>query len=329
MHISDALVSPAVAMVAGGIAVTLVVVAATRLKHDYTPYTLPMMGVLGAFVFAAQMLNFAIPGTGSSGHLVGGILLAAMLGPWAGFLALTAVLTLQCLLFADGGLMALGCNTLNMAAVSCLVVYPLLFRPVAGSEMRLGRMGLAAVVSCIMSLQLGAAAVTLETELSGVTALPTRTFLGFMLPIHLVIGLVEGAVTALVLGVVRRSEPVMLEVMRHQPHTPARRWSPVATLAVVAAVAVLSAAWIPTFASELPDGLEWSLLRTAGEQTPSVSPSQMSAAAASVVNTTALLPDYKGALAGVIGAVILVTVAFVVAWVVRSPWPKRPKRDGR
>ncbi len=75
------------------------------------------MGVMGAFVFAAQMINFAIPGTGSSGHIIGGILLAAVLGPWAAFLTLSSVLLLQCLLFADGGFMALGCNILNMAAL--------------------------------------------------------------------------------------------------------------------------------------------------------------------------------------------------------------------
>ncbi|MBP3425304.1 MAG: energy-coupling factor ABC transporter permease [Rikenellaceae bacterium] len=326
---SDALVSPAVAVTAGAVAVALVATAAVRLKREYTPHTLPMMGVLGAFVFAAQMLNFAIPGTGSSGHLVGGVLLAAMLGPWAAFLTLTAVLTLQCLLFADGGLMALGCNILNMAAVSCLVVYPLLFRPVAGPAMSFGRMSLAAVVSCVMALLLGSAAVTLETEMSGVTALPTPTFLGFMLPIHMVIGLVEGVATALVLGVVRRAEPAMLETLSRDVETTARPARPVMTLAVVAVVAVACAAWIPTVASEWPDGLEWSLLRTAETENPSAEPSAMSAAAASVVSATALLPDYKGALAGVIGALILVTVAFVVAWAVRSPWPRRRKRDGR
>ena len=79
------------------------------------------MGVMGAFIFAAQMLNFSIPGTGSSGHIVGGILLASMLGPWAAFLTLSSVIIIQCLVFADGGLMAIGCNIINMAAMSTLV----------------------------------------------------------------------------------------------------------------------------------------------------------------------------------------------------------------
>ena len=87
------------------------------------------MGVMGAFIFAAQMINFSIPGTGSSGHLVGGILLSAILGPWAALITLASVLVIQCLVFADGGFMALGANILNMAALSCLVAYPLLFRP--------------------------------------------------------------------------------------------------------------------------------------------------------------------------------------------------------
>ena len=81
------------------------------------------MGVVGAFVFAAQMINFSIPGTGSSGHITGGVLLAAILGPEAGFLSLVSILIVQCLFFGDGGLLALGCNIINMVFFSCFIGY--------------------------------------------------------------------------------------------------------------------------------------------------------------------------------------------------------------
>ena len=209
---SDALVSPPVFAAAGAAAVALLAVSVRQIRRNSEPNTpgshsrehiVPLMGVMGAFVFAAQMINFSIPGTGSSGHLVGGILLAAILGPWAAFLTLSSVLVIQSLLFADGGFMALGCNILNMAALSCLVAYPLLFRPLFGQGKSGGRTLLASLVACVAALELGALAVTLETEASGITALPLGRFLLFMLPIHAFIGIGEGLATAAVLYVLR------------------------------------------------------------------------------------------------------------------------------
>lgn len=94
---ADALVSPPVAIMAGVAAVSLLVVATRKVAHSSRTDIIPMMGVMGAFVFAAQMINFSIPGTGSSGHIIGGILLAAFLGPWAAYLTLCSVLMIQCL----------------------------------------------------------------------------------------------------------------------------------------------------------------------------------------------------------------------------------------
>lgn len=110
MHMADALVSPPVAT---GMAVASLAVGAYsifKIKKENKPENIPVMGVMGAFVFATQMVNFTIPGTGSSGHLCGGLLLSALIGPYGGFLSMMAILLLQCLLFADGGLMAYGCN---------------------------------------------------------------------------------------------------------------------------------------------------------------------------------------------------------------------------
>ncbi|HVO18069.1 MAG TPA: energy-coupling factor ABC transporter permease [Anaeromyxobacter sp.] len=112
----------------------LLAVAARRVEREPDPRPVPLMGVLGAFAFAARMVNFSIPGTGSSGHLGGGLLLAALLGPSAGFLVRASVLTVQALLFADGGLLALGAKLLNMGFASCFLACSLVFRPLAGSR---------------------------------------------------------------------------------------------------------------------------------------------------------------------------------------------------
>lgn len=114
MHMSDALLSPAIGgtfWVASG---ALIAWSAKKIAHEPDVKT-PLMGVLGAFVFAAQMINFTIPGTGSSGHLGGGLLLTVLLGPYRALLALASVLVVQSLFFADGGLLALGCNIFNLA----------------------------------------------------------------------------------------------------------------------------------------------------------------------------------------------------------------------
>ncbi|MGL5205892.1 MAG: energy-coupling factor ABC transporter permease, partial [Acidaminococcaceae bacterium] len=116
MHMADALISPTVGftmmMVTAGIAAYSI----KKIQNDIDEKKIPLMGVIGAFVFAAQMINFAILATGSSGHLGGGILLAVLLGPYAGFLSMASILLIQALFFGDGGLLAYGCNVFNMAA---------------------------------------------------------------------------------------------------------------------------------------------------------------------------------------------------------------------
>ncbi len=101
MHMADALVSPAVAAGAGAVAATMIAVAATKVKKIKRDDIIPLMGVMGSFVFAAQMINFTIPGTGSSGHVIGGILLSAVLGPWAAFITLCSVLIIQCAIYRE------------------------------------------------------------------------------------------------------------------------------------------------------------------------------------------------------------------------------------
>ena len=172
MHMADALLSPAVGGAMWVATAGTIAYSSARVRKSLEEHKVPLMGVLGAFVFAAQMINFAIPATGSSGHLGGGLLLAILLGPHAAFLTIASVLFIQALFFADGGLLALGCNIFNLGFFQVFIAYPLLYRQIAGRQPGQGRMLLAALVAATVGLQLAAFAVVLETTASGISALP-------------------------------------------------------------------------------------------------------------------------------------------------------------
>ena len=318
MHMSDALVSAPVAIVAGAAAASLIVIAGKRISRDTEPMLTPLMGVLGAFIFAAQMINFTIPGTGSSGHIVGGILLSAILGPWAAFLTIVSVLIIQCLMFADGGLMALGCNIINMGAFSCLVAYPLIFRPILRNTPTFARIMTASVTASVVALELGAFGVTAETELSGVTALPTAEFLMFMVPIHLAIGLCEGIATGAILWFVECYRPALLRC--NNSVRPARRKLKGAIIAFAAAALILGGgfSWI---ASQNPDGLEWSIEKVAGTADLEIADPDV-ADAQKVQESTALLPDYDSRLSGIIGALLTI----LLLWSISTAIVKRHRK---
>lgn len=324
MHMSDALVSPPVALAAGAASLILLGAGVRKLRKERREggetgpeeHLVPLMGVMGAFVFAAQMINFSIPGTGSSGHLVGGILLAAILGPWAALLTLASVLVIQCLLFADGGFMALGCNILNMAVFSCLIAYPLIFKPLVRPGATPGRILAASLLASVAALELGAVAVTVETEASGITALPMGRFLLFMLPIHLFIGIGEGLATAAVINVVRRYKPELLVEVRRQTNPIRRR--PGRAMAAIAAAALLLGASFTWVASSDPDGLEWSIGKTAGQTELEAAPDDAHRAAAAIQERTALMPDYNTTLAGVIGSGAILLAVFGASYLFRT-----------
>lgn len=315
MHMSDTLISPAVAVATSIVAAALVVVATRKIgrteRHNRTRL-IPLMGVMGALVFAAQMLNFAIPATGSSGHIVGGVLLAAVLGEWAGFLTLTSVIIVQCLLFADGGLMTLGCNVLNMAALSCLVAYPLIFKPLIHNHNSPSRWAAASIATSITALAIGALAVTIETELSGITALPYGRFLSFMLPIHLLIGIGEGLATAAVIASLRRYRPDLLFDSTERTARPRTQF-----IAITVVAALLVASVAGTVASSRPDGLEWSIERTTAGVEIAESQSPLHHRAARIQRTTALLPDYEASMAGLVGVGATLAVGYGLSLLIR------------
>lgn len=308
MHMSDALISTPVAAVMGVAATSLIVVAGAQVKKSQRTDLVPLMGVLGAFVFAAQMLNFSIPGTGSSGHIIGGVFLAAILGPWAAFLTLSSVLIIQCLIFADGGLLALGCNIINMGAMSCLVAYPLIFKPLMRYPASGWRMFGVATLACVVGLELGAMLVTLETKLSGVTALSTSTFLLFMTGIHLAVGIGEGLATGAVLWFVQRTQPSLL-CSDTQPQAKKHNLRN-ALLAFGCAAAVIGGG-LAFLASTNPDGLEWSIAKVAGDELGGHT-DKLGQLANQLQSATAVMPDYNNTLSGIVGALIVMATLWVI-----------------
>ena len=288
MHMADALLSPAVGGTMWIISAGLIVYSSRKVREEADDRKIPLMGVLGAFIFAAQMINFTIPGTGSSGHLGGGMILAILLGPWAAFLVMASVLTVQALFFADGGLLALGCNVFNMGFFTCFAAYPLIYRKIAGNGLYMKRVITGAVLAGVLGLQLGAFGVVLETLASGISELPFRTFVLLMQPIHLAIGVVEGLVTAGVVSFMIKARPEIL--------TAAAERAPIGVsvkkaLLGLGAAAVLTGAALSWFASAEPDGLEWAMLKTSGREELE-SGGKLHGLLASLQAKTAFLPDY-------------------------------------
>ncbi len=258
MHMPDSLLSPGVA------AVTIVAALAALLLAARTAKTVegrkvPLMGVMGAFVFAAQMINFPIPGMPVSWHLSGGVLLAILLGPSAAIVTMTAILIIQCLLFQDGGLLALGCNIINMGVVPCLLGW-WTYRAVAGRGGR-WRLFLGVWTACVVGVTAGAALVPLQASVSGVLPIPLLHFLTVMVALHLAIGLGEGLITFAVLAYFRRVRPGSVSAAA----SGGGAGRPRRALAVLVVAALLLAGVVTWFASPHPDALEWASKGTVKE----------------------------------------------------------------
>lgn len=324
MHMADALLSPGVGAAAWAASAGLLAYSAKKIRAQDDERIVPLMGVLGAFVFAAQMVNFAIPGTGSSGHIGGGLLLAILLGPYAAFTVLASVLTVQALLFADGGLLALGANIFNLGFFPCFVAYPLIFRPLVGANPSEKRLFVATVAAAVFGLQLGSLGVVLETWASGISSLPLASFLALMQPIHLAIGVGEGLATAGLVVFLRKMRPDLVNLgVVVGPSVNLRR-----VIGGFALATLLIGGVVSTFASGAPDGLEWSIERVAATELKVEG--EVHAALANWQEKLAVMPDYAApvsadgalaehatALAGVLGG--LATLAFVaaLAWMLK------------
>ncbi|HLF42240.1 MAG TPA: energy-coupling factor ABC transporter permease [Acidimicrobiia bacterium] len=207
MHIPDGFIGPGISVAAGLTAIGGFAVALRKARHYLTDRLVPMAALVAAFVFAAQMVNFPVL-PGMSGHLLGGVLAAVLVGPWAGCIVMSLVLIVQALLFADGGLSALGLNIVNMSligAVGGYLVYRVLFR--------LGRSRPAAVpvlagIAAMFSVPLAAMGFVLEFGLGGtVESVSIASVFWAILGTHVLIGVGEGLITFVVVGAAMRSRP--------------------------------------------------------------------------------------------------------------------------
>ncbi len=290
MHMADALLSPATGAVMWSATAALTAYSAHKVQIQMDSRKIPLMGVLGAFVFAAQMINFAIPGTGSSGHLGGGLLLAILLGPHAAFLTMASVLTVQALFFADGGLLALGANIFNLGFFPCFVAYPYIYKNIVRDNPDSKRLAAGSLIAALFALQLGSFGVVLQTYLSGVSMLPFSSFLIMMQPIHLAIGLVEGFATVGVVSFIWNARPEILastEAEKPLAMIPLRN-----ILLVLLFAFVLIGGFLSWFSSEHPDGLEWSIQKVTGSTELDTPAQGVHAKLDNIQQKTAFLPDY-------------------------------------
>lgn len=319
MHMADAMLSPVVggAMYAASGVVAAYSIKKIRKEEDLKK-KIPAMGVMGAFVFATQMVNFTIPGTGASGHLCGGLLLSGILGPYAGFLSMIGVLLIQCLFFADGGLLALGGNVWNMAFYGCFLG-SLIWKLILKKGITKRKIAISSILGSILTLQMGAFSVTLETCISGITELPLGTFAAVMQPIHLAIGLVEGLITAAVLCFVYEARPEMLWNVTNKIEKKAK-FSYKKTIAILVCLFIIIGGGVSLLASANPDGLEWSIERITGDTELETQESTIYETFQRLQEKTSFLPDYTFkntesaigiSIAGVVGCGI--TVVFLVS----------------
>lgn len=345
MHMADALLSPAVGATFWAGTLAAIGCASKKLKENIDDKMIPLMGVMGAFIFASQMINFTIPGTGSSGHIGGGMILAIILGPYAAFLAMASVLTVQALFFADGGLLALGCNIWNLGIYPCFFAYPLIYKPLAGNSQSPRRILFASLVSAVVALQLGAFSVVMETALSGKSELPFGAFLLLMQPIHLAIGIVEGFVTAGVISYVRSTRPELLGSAAPRPAGTSVSLKNIVVVFVV--ITVITGGALSWFASTRPDGLEWSISKIIGRTEPAGQEQEITKALKNIQEKTALLPDYDikpdadavkpkenapswpgieagTSVAGIVGAILVLVVILLVGMGIRTIRRRHP-----
>ena len=325
MHMSDALITPVVGGTMLASSGGVMSYAVRSIKPETFEERLPLMGVMGAFLFAAQMINFAIPGTGSSGHIGGGMLLSIILGPGAAFVTMACVLLIQALFFADGGLLAFGCNLINLGFFTAYVAYPLIFKPITRRVMNRRTIMIGAIAASIVGLQLGSLGVVAETWISGRTELSLGVFLMFMQPIHLAIGLVEGVITATIVAYLYSQNRQL--IYSENEHSKNDTITTRGLLLRIMIVALLVGGIFSLAASGSPDGLEWAIERTAGD-VEILGETGVHGWFEGLQERAAFLPDYgfaSGSLetagttvSGIVGSLITLVITFMAGTLIRQ-----------
>jgi cobalt/nickel transport system permease protein len=310
MHAPDRLFSMPVNAVFALVVAAVLAVALKRVDGRGDPRIVPMMGVSGGFIFAAQMLNFPVS-AGTTGHLMGGTLAAILLGPWAGTVVMAAIVIVQAIVFQDGGITALGPNIFNMGIAGSLLAY-WVYRAVVGQSGQPARIAGGAFFAAWLAVVLAAVFVSLQLAASGTVSL--ARVLPAMVYTHMVIGIGEGLITAAVVAFVLRTRPDLVHDAREAARKVGR---PVVVAGLGAALicamglSLLPALW------DYPDGLE-----SVGTQQGFL---PEAVGSASIV----LLPDYTVAglegvastsVAGGIGAMLVFGLSFLVGrLLVRRP----------
>ena len=296
MHLGNGIICPITGIPMLAIAGVSAIWALKKARKDFKKENIPQAAALTAFVFALQMINFTIPSTGSSGHIIGAVLLSALLGPYAAFLAMCAILTVQAVFFADGGLMALGCNIFNMGFLACFVVYPLVYKPLVDNK----KYALGAFLSSVAALQLGSVAVVAEAYLSGSITSNIASFAALMQGIHLAIGAAEGLFTAAVVYAVMNTK------IRQSILT-----------SVFAISSLVIGAFLAQYASQKPDGLEWSLLKMSDSmvmQTQGVLYSVSEAIQAKTAVLGQIQPITANISGIIIAAILMAAVGYILSY---------------
>ncbi|MEG1642444.1 MAG: energy-coupling factor ABC transporter permease [Synergistaceae bacterium] len=329
MHMSDALISPAVSITMTTVAMTTLAYAVRKLQKSdqLTEDKITMMGIMGAFVFACQMINFTIPGTGSSGHIGGGLLLAAILGPAPAYITMAIILLIQALFFADGGLMAWGCNVINMGLLTSVLAYTLIYKPITRNNISIGKINTASIIAATIGLILGATSVVIQTHISQITELPIETFLSLMVPVHIVIGIVEGIITGAVLTYIYKTkkEYLYIEQPAQTTQTPSNTTK---IKSVIIISTIITAGILSLYASQNPDGLEWAVAKTTNDKelTTTSTAHQQSE---KITEKIAIMPDYalksgnhteatQTATAGITGSIITIILTILTGYIIRK-----------
>jgi cobalt/nickel transport system permease protein len=298
LHIPDGFLSPAVSIVGWALAIAAIGFALRQTRGQLGSRQIPLMGVLAAFIFAAQAINFPVAG-GTSGHLLGGTLAAIILGPWAAVLVMTAVIGVQALLFQDGGLLVLGFNIVNMGVLTAFTghfTYQALKRVMGQGRHSLL---LAGALGAWASVMVGAAATAVELAASGTS--PMGVALPAMAGVHALIGVGEALITVGALAFIYASRRDLLDIGELAPAQATANWV-IAGLGIALVVAAFSFA-----ASPAPDGLE-RVAEDAGFLSNALDP------------VYRLLPDYtipfvsNELVSGVLAVVLGTLVVFGLAW---------------
>ena len=301
MHIPDGFIDLQTAAVTAVLAGVGIAIALRDVRRRLPSRRVPLIGLAAAFVFAAQMLNFPVA-AGTSGHLIGAVLVCVLLGPAAAVIVMTTVLVLQCLMFADGGVTALGANVLNLGVIAPTVGYA-----VYTAVRRIGPRGLrtlllAAGFAAWCSTLAAALACAVQLAASG--TVPLNLALPAMSGVHMLIGLGEAVITMLVVAVIARARPELIDGIDSGPmsHRALLTFGGFATLALLVFVAPV--------ASSLPDGLDWVAGRLDFAQRSTTL--QSAPFDGYSLEMAVATPAVATVLAGLIGAAI----AFAIAWLV-------------